>query len=114
MNEIDAKQMNLLELDMKKELVNELCAVYSYWFDEIDNIELKRYKKKGTEHTEEFVLLTWSNGGISTANNNINSLSATARNVARMIDGGVYENLDSYKKIMESDEWEEIRGTYEE
>ena len=98
------------ELEMKKELVEDLFKVYGYWFDKIGNIELKSYKKKGTEHTEEFVVLTWSNGGISTANNNINSLSATARNVARMIDGGVYENLDLYKKIMESDEWEEIIG----
>ena len=48
------------------------------------------------------------NGAISTANNAMNSLSATARNVAQILDGGVYENLDFYKEVMGSDKWEEI------
>ena len=46
MSEIDPKQMNILELEMKKELVEDLFKVYGYWFDKIGNIELKRYKKK--------------------------------------------------------------------
>ena len=91
----------------KKELVKELSKVYRKIASVyIDTIEVKKYKnKKGTEY--EFILLTWKNGAISTANNDMNSLSATARNVARMLDGGVYENLEFYKRIMNSDEWEE-------
>lgn len=92
----------------KKQLVKDLTNVYRNIRDgAIADIELKKYlSDKGYE--EEFIVLTWSNGAISTANNNMNSLTATARNVARMLDGGVYERLDYYKDIMSSDEWGEI------
>ena len=91
----------------KKELVRQLSEVYkNIMYSDIDSIELKKFRKGNRE--EEFVLLTWYNGALSTANNNINSLTATARNVARMLDGGVYENYDFYTEIMTSDEWEEI------
>ena len=93
----------------KKRMVEALSKVYKNNEDsDIANIELKKYCKG--KHTEEFIILTWLNGAISTANNNMNSLSATARNVARMLDGGVYENIDYYKDIMSNEEWEEILG----
>lgn len=102
------------EIEKKKRFVLGLADVYCNWscFD-IKSIELKVYKKKeansdGRYHIEEFVMLTWDNGAISTANNNANSLSATARNIARMLDGGVYENLEYYEEIMESPDWIEI------
>lgn len=98
--------MSLNNYAGKKKLVKELGELYRYYFADLKDIELKKYRKGRYE--EEFIVLTWENGAISTANNNMNSLSATARNVARMIDGGVYENLDLYKEIMESDEWEEL------
>ena len=91
----------------KKELVKDLAEVYKkIMYSDISNIELKKYKEEDGGYCE-FVMLTWSNGAISTANNNANSLSATARNVARMLDGGVYENLDFYKDIMKSEKWKE-------
>ena len=96
----------------KKRMVRDLAEVYKKinWSD-ISDIELKKYNKAG--HTEEFIVLTWKNGAISTANNNMNSLSATARNVAKMLDGGIYENLDFYKEIMASPEWTEVAGETE-
>ena len=93
----------------KKRMVKALSKVYkNNEYSDIANIELKKYRKGKRE--EEFIILTWLNGAISTANNNMNSLSATARNVARMLDGGVYENIDYYKDIMSNEEWEEILG----
>ena len=91
----------------KKKMVKALAEVYKdiAWSD-IADIELKKYRNEKNE--QEFIILTWINGGISTANNNMNSLSATARNIARMLDGGVYENIDFYKDIMSNDKWEEI------
>lgn len=91
----------------KRELVKQLSEVYkNIMYSDILSIELKKYRKGNSE--EEFVLLTWNNGAFSTANNNMNSLTATARNVARMLDGGVYQNYDYYMEIMASDEWEEL------
>lgn len=90
----------------KKELVAQLSEVYKQCNLDIKSIELKKYAKG--KYDEEFIVLTWLNNAISTANNNMNSLSATARNVAKMLDGGVYENLDFYTEIMNSTEWEEI------
>lgn len=91
----------------KKELVKDLAEVYkNISYSDILNIELKKYVNEDGGY-KEFVLLTWSNGAISTANNNANSLTATARNVARMLDGGVYENLDFYKVVMKSEHWRE-------
>lgn len=93
----------------KKDLVKDLAKVYkNIEYSDILNIELKRYvNDMGWD--QEFIMLTWTNGAISTAPNNANSLTATARNVARMLDGGVYENLDYYRHIMKSDNWEEQR-----
>lgn len=91
----------------KRELVKQLSEVYkNIMYSDILSIELKKFRKGN--HEEEFVLLTWKNGCFSTANNNMNSLTATARNVARMLDGGVYQNYDYYMEIMTSDEWEEV------
>lgn len=91
----------------KKELVRQLSEVYkNIMYSNIDSIELKKFRKGNFE--EEFVMLRWQNGGFSTANNNMNSLTATARNVARMLDGGVYQNYEYYLEIMTSDEWEEV------
>lgn len=97
----------------KKKMVNDLAEVYKRIArSDIADIELKKYKN-AEGHACEFVLLTWRNGAISTANNNANSIGSTARNVARMIDGGVYENLDKYKEIMKSPDWIEITGETE-
>lgn len=90
----------------KKKLVAELNAIYKHYIPWIASIELKKYTDG--KYEEEFILMTWDNGCISTANNNMNSLTATASNVARMLDGGVYENEELYKRIMESEEWKEI------
>lgn len=96
--------------DGKKDMVEDLAEVYKYIkYSDIADIELKKYVNKEKGYEEEFIMLTWENGGVSTANNAMNSLTATARNVARMLDGGVYENFEFYKKIMNSDEWEEVK-----
>ena len=93
----------------KKAMVNDLAEVYKNMkYSDIESIELKKYVNKGKGYDVEFVLLTWTNGAISTANNAMNSLTATARNIARMLDGGVYENYERYAEIMASDEWEEV------
>lgn len=98
----------------KKKMVNDLAEIYKrIMFSNIKSIELKKYKHKEENRCVEFVLLTWRNGAISTANNNVNSIGSTARNIARMIDGGVYENLDKYKEIMKSPDWIEITGETE-
>lgn len=85
----------------KKELVKALSDVYKNVNPNIASIELKKYISI-YDVEEEFILLAWTNGAISTANNYMNSLSATARNVARMLDGGIYENVNYYKEIMRS------------
>lgn len=92
----------------KRRMVKDLAKVYkNIVYSDIADIELKKYiNDKG--HSFEFVMITWTNGAISTAPNDMNSLSATARVIARMLDGGVYENLDLYKEIMESPEWIEV------
>lgn len=93
----------------KKAMVADLAEIYkNIKYSDILDIELKKYVNKEKGYEEEFIVLTWGNGAVSTANNAMNSLTATARNVARMLDGGVYENLELYTKIMNSDEWEEV------
>lgn len=92
----------------KRQMVKDLSSVYKkIAWSHIADIDLKKYTSM-QGHEVEFVLLTWNNGAISTANNEMNSLSATARNVARMLDGGVYENFELYKEVMESPDWVEV------
>lgn len=93
----------------KKQMVRDLAEVYKKiaWSD-IADIELKKYRHRNNGYEEEFILLTWLNGAVSTAPNNMNSLSATAWTIARMLDGGVYENTDYYKDVMNSSNWVEV------
>lgn len=97
----------------KKEIVKDLAKIYKdIMYSEIADIELKKYRHIEKGYEEEFILLSWTNGAFSTANNNANSLTATCRNVARMLDGGVYENMDYYSEIMllaeNKEKWEEL------
>ena len=96
------------ELQKKHNLVRDLESPICLWFPQIKWIEHFAYQKVGSKDVEEFIVLEWASGGQSMANNNCNSLSATARNVTRMLDGGVYENMDLYKRIMDSEEWVRI------
>lgn len=96
-----------MSFEVKQNAVKDLADVLKKYYPEIKDIEVRKYTKDGV-HSAEFVVLTWSNGGYSTANNNCNSLSATIRNVARMIDGGVYENIHWYTEMMEEKEWTRI------
>lgn len=96
------------ELKRKHDLVMSLDDTVAKFFVDIKWVEYFAYQKIGSKHIEEFIALEWRTGGYSYANNNANSLSATARNVTRMLDGGVYENLEYYESIMRSDEWVRI------
>lgn len=96
------------ELQKKHNLVRDLEDTICLWFPKIKWIEHFAYQKIGSKDVEEFIVLEWDSGGRSYANNNCNSLSATARNVMRMLDGGVYENVEYYEEIMESEEWVRI------
>lgn len=79
------------------------------FFPDIDRLSYHAFLKKGTEHVEEFVVLTWTNGAKCVVSNNANSLSATARNVTRMLDGGCYESNDHFDTLNNlNDMWEEI------
>lgn len=96
------------ELQKKHDLVQAMDDVVAIYFPDVRWVEHFAYQKIGTSHIEEFIVLEWTSGGQSMANNNANSLSATARNVTRMLDGGVYENMDYYKGIMDSEDWVRI------
>lgn len=93
------------ELKRKNELVRDLEGALTEYFPDIKWISCYAYQMVGTEHIEEFIVLEWQNGGRCTASNNCNSLFATAQNVTRMLNGGVYENTELYEDIMESEDW---------
>lgn len=96
----------------KKEMVRDLAKIYQgIMFSDIRDIELKKYRIKDGIREEEFIVLTWNNGAISTANNNINSISATARNVAKMLEV-IYEALKvQLQKEVEQGDFGNVRHT---
>ena len=96
------------ELKQKAELVHRMEGFVCEYFHDVKWIDYCAYQKIGTPHIEEFIVLEWASGGRSYANNSCNSLSATARNVTRMLGGGVYENIEYYQEIMESEDWVRI------
>lgn len=94
----------------KAMLVADLEEVCKRWFNDIKSIVYHAYSHtiNDREYIEEFIVLTWTNNGKSYANNNANSLSATAKNTIRMVSGGVYENIEMYEDIMGDDKWKKI------
>jgi len=101
--------MDYLEYVQKNFLVEGLNNLFSRFFVDIEKITYHAYREIKTDRVEEFVTLHFIGGGVCYANNNINSYSATARNVCNMLDGGVYQNIDFYRELIKGkDGWEKI------
>lgn len=95
-----------MECVAKKSLVDKLNEVFYGFFSDIEEIKYHLYEEIETGRVEEFITLTFTGGGTCYSNNNINSLSATARNICNMLDGGVYQNIDFYKELLKGkDGW---------
>lgn len=88
-------------------LVTQMNFLHGF-FPEISMLSYYAFIKKGTPYIEEFVVLEWENGAKCVVSNNANSLSATARNVTRMLDGGCYDENERFDELMNSNEWERI------
>lgn len=95
----------------KHELVNDLNSVLIKWFPDVESVEYYALGKPDMKdgipayYSEEFIILKWKGGGKSYANNSCNSLSATAKTVMSMLNGGYYQNVEYYESILESEEW---------
>lgn len=61
----------------------------------IKSVDLELYVKG--KHTMEYIVVTFSNGAKSVRNASINNDSANMQEIARMVNGGYYEELDEYR-----------------
>lgn len=98
----------------KTRLVEGISEVFKNQDTSIEKIELKIFVdkemlKKGTRMIQEYVVVTYKGGAIAVANNSMNSVTATYRNIGELINGGYYDQVEKYNEyIINSGNYEEV------
>lgn len=85
-------------LEEKKIVFDEMGKAISKALPNIISIELDIFK---TEHekTYEYIVVTFRGGAISVRNANINSMSVNLKELSRLVDGGYYDEVETYKHL---------------
>ena len=98
----------------KTRLVEGINEVFKKQDTSIEKIELKIFVnkdklKEGHRLTEEYVVVTYKGGSIAVANNCMNSVTATYRNIGLLLNGGYYDQVKTYNDyIINSGKFEEV------
>ena len=84
----------------KKQFVDSLSAVYSNRFS-VENIKYEVYKNKFKDiiFFEEWIVVTFEGGAISTRRVTGNSDQTNGEEIARLIKGGYYDEVQEYREL---------------
>lgn len=97
---------NIDDIRGKREFMKALGAALGKCRNaSIADVDIKAFEFDGGGSIIEFVVVTFDNGAISVANSSGNSDTANLREVARMSNGGYYDQVEWYlecqKKLKE-------------
>lgn len=92
---------------MKVKEFNEVGEVIAKHFPNVDKIELDAFTSGGYKY--EYLVVTFRGGLISVRNAAANSLIANLQELALLLNGGYYREVEKYKKLKEADTLNEIK-----
>lgn len=80
-------------LEEKKVVFDEMGRAISKALPGIRSIELDIFK------TYEYIVVTFRGGAISVRNATMNSMSANLRELSKLVNGGYYNEVETYKNL---------------
>lgn len=87
-------------LEEKKIVFDEMGKAISKALPNIVSIELDILKTED-EGTYEYIVVTFRGGAISVRNASINSMSANLAEISKLVNGGYYKEVETYKNLKE-------------
>jgi len=87
-------------------LCRDIAKAFKRQHTSIIDVQLKIFVHKKNDWHQEYVVVTYKGGAIAVRNNNANSVGATYNNIGQLIYGGYYDEVESYKKYLQSEDWE--------
>ena len=85
-------------LEEKKIVFDEMGRAISKALPGIRSIELDIFKTENGK-THEYIVVTFRGGAISVRNANINSMSANLRELSKLVNGGYYNEVETYQNL---------------
>ncbi len=85
-------------LKEKKMVFDEMGRAISKALPGIRSIELDIFKTED-KGIYEYIVVTFRGGAISVRNANINSMSANLRELSKLVNGGYYNEVETYKNL---------------
>lgn len=99
----------------KKRFIDHISKVFEdeYLMSNVARVDYEVYervsKMDGESHYyTEFAVVTFVGGGISVRNISGNSNNANFREIAKLIDGGYYDEIEYYNRVKESGTFVEV------
>ena len=91
-------------LEEKKIVFDEMGRAISKALPNIRSIELDIFKTED-EKTYEYIVVTFRGGAISVRNANINSMSANLYEISQLVNGGYYNEVETYQNLKGATKW---------
>jgi len=95
---IEEKRKMYNTLEEKKIVFDEMGRAISKALPGIRSIELDIFKTED-EEIHEYIVVTFRGGAISVRNANINSMSANLYETAKLVNGGYYNEVETYQNL---------------
>ena len=68
------------------------------------------YQREGQNGVSEYIMVIYRGGGFTVKSVSMNSHSAILRDIAKLADGGYYEENDSYQRFVKDEKVHKIIG----
>lgn len=92
-------------LEEKKIVFDEMGRAISKALPSIRSIELDIFKTED-EETHEYIVVTFRGGAISVRNANINGMSVNLYEISKLVNGGYYNEVETYRNLKEKKKWQ--------
>lgn len=89
----------------KQAFVDKLSNAIGGQCSGVDAVTYEVFRQKKTGYYQEYVVMHYRGGAIAVRTVNGTSHSGILREIAKMVDGGYYEEVDAYKSYQSSPDW---------
>lgn len=97
-----------LELINKRNFANRVSAAVAGQCGSITEVRYEAYIHKTKDWLQEWLIVTYRGGAIAVRSQDGNSHSAMLRDLAKLADGGYYDEVKAYREMVSSPDWEKI------
>ena len=98
----DIDQEELDELAGKKEFIRQLSEPIATFIPQVAGLEFEAFIPKGRDYIQEYLIVHFRGGAIAARTCNINSNLGNLIEVATLVRGGHYDEVDTYRRLKEN------------